>query len=131
MALPAVSLGVSCGSTTIAGAVLFPTIVNWAIWVWVIVSSLMKNAWFPVTLFVMVTPAMLWPCRMTPFPLIDTPEVHVQEPLGITTVSPLAAAFMAAWTSPELQLAAVLTAAFAVAALAIESTKKIRSTRMA
>src|SRR5262245_19075217 len=62
-----------------------------------------------------------------PFPLIDTPEVHVQVPLGITTVSPGAAELMAAWTSVEAQVAAVLSEAFATAPLATQTKTQTRN----
>jgi len=49
-------------------------------------------------------------------PDTETPEVQVQVPAGMTTVSPLADALMAFCTSAELQVAAVRVVACAALA---------------
>ena len=53
------------------------------------------------------------PVTAIAFPETVMPEVHGQEPAGITTVSPLAAELMAACTSLVEQEAAVRVAAYA------------------
>ncbi len=53
------------------------------------------------------------PWTVIPFPEIVTPEVQVQVPEGIVTVSPVAAELMADCISPELHVLATMVLAFA------------------
>lgn len=53
------------------------------------------------------------PWTVIPFPEIVTPEVQVQVPVGIVTVSPVPAELMADCTSLELHVAAAMVLAFA------------------
>ena len=84
---------------------------------------------FPLTLFVMTTLAALWPSRMTPLPVIDTPEVTCSA-VGNDDRVAAAAALMAVCTAAEAQLAAVIVAASDVPAPTILITMAIRSRRI-
>src|SRR4051812_17474040 len=79
-------------------------------------------------LSVRITPPFVWPLRTICF-VVLIPVVHVQDPLGMITVSPLTAALIALWTSVLEQLAAVVVAPAAGAMEHVQSARAMAANR--